>query len=61
MIMNLEEWYPGRREYDFYMYFNKGGEYTVRKLLKTVNTGSAGIMEWQQGCKKEGKMSGSGS
>lgn len=52
MIMNLEEWYTGRREYDFYMYFNKGGKYTVRKLLKTVNTGSAGIMEWQQGCKK---------
>lgn len=52
MIMNLEELYTGRREYDFYMYFNKGGKYTVRKLLKTVNTGSAGIMEWQQGCKK---------
>ena len=52
MIMNLEELYTGRREYDFYMYFNEGGKYTVRKLLKTVNTGSAGIMEWQQGCKK---------
>lgn len=55
MIMNLEEWYTGRREYDFYMYFNKGGKYTVRKLLKTVNTGSAGIMEWQQGAKKKGR------
>ena len=32
MIMNLEELYTGRREYDFYMYFNKGGKYTVRKL-----------------------------
>ena len=26
MIMNLEEWYTGRREYDFYMYFNNDAD-----------------------------------
>ena len=52
MIHNLEEnyWYP--RGYDKYMYFNKGGNNTIKNLLGMEITGSDGIMKWQQECKK---------
>lgn len=52
MIDNLEEGYWYNRKYDTYMYFNAGGIYTIKKLLKTKHAGSAGIMEWQQSCKR---------
>lgn len=52
MIGNLEEGYWYNRKYDTYMYFNAGGLYTIKELLKTKQAGSAGIMEWQQGCKR---------